>query len=299
MIPSGEGVVVEAQPFATVVICTKNRKECLKKYSLSSVLALDYPRYEVLVVDDASSDGTAPLVSLFQSTHKNLRVVRNAVSLGASRARQAGVEHARGAIIAFTDDDCLVSPAWLSELIGVHAGDPEMMAVGGFAYDRDTGNPYLTPGNIFGFNMSFRREVFLKFKFDPNLFFHRASMHEETDLVERMKRHGLKTGYAPKAIVRHFCAPADYRKINRRLGDHLNWIYMKAKAMPPGLYYLKFFKRSYQMGKIIRQLRRERVFSLVDVLKEMVWVNAVLLFGLPIKAKLAHRREEKMFKGAA
>ncbi|HTY45929.1 MAG TPA: glycosyltransferase family A protein [Patescibacteria group bacterium] len=283
-------------PFASVIICTQNRKEYLQNYSLRTALELAYPRYEVIVVVDGSQDSTDDFLASLQGRTANLKVVRHPIPRGVAYARQAGVQRAAGQIIAFTDDDCMLEKNWLKELVLMYLEDNELMAAGGLTYEADTDKPCSSPEDIFGFNMSFRRAVFDRFSFDANLFFHRAPMHEETDLIARMRHHGYKTGYTRKAIVRHFPASASYRRINKRIGDHLNWIYMKAKATSLPRYYCAFFKRSRQMYSKIKDLHRDGVISFLDTWRKLAWVNYVLLFELPVKAKIAHRQEEKKLK---
>ncbi|MCX5701452.1 MAG: glycosyltransferase family A protein [Candidatus Omnitrophica bacterium] len=283
-------------PFVSVIICTQNRREYLKDYSLSSVLESSYPNYEVIVIDDASKDGTEEFLNTYKDITGRLKVVRNKVSKGTSYARNVGVFHAQGEIIAFIDDDCLVDKNWLSELVTTHLKDETLMAIGGFSYDGHSDKKaYFPYDGIFGCNMSFKKEVFNRFLFDKNIFFHRTSHHEETDLINRIKDHGFRTGYANKAVVRHFSAPAAYRKINSKIGSHVNWIYFKAKKLPLALYYYKLFKRSYQMYKIIKRLHSEGVLSFLNTWREIIWANCVLLFELPLKAKFANWHEERAF----
>ena len=168
-------------PLVSVIVCTQNRKEYLEDYALPSLFVSSYPHYEVVVVNDASKDKTDELLRAYQNRKENLKVVTIEVSQGISHARQVGVSHARGEIIVFIDDDCLVDRDCLAELVAVHLHDEHLMAIGGFIYDRDTDQPFVRPGEILGCNMSFRREMFDQFSFDKNLFFHRACYHEETD----------------------------------------------------------------------------------------------------------------------
>lgn len=285
----------EGKPFVSVVICTQNRKEYLKNYSLRSVLEQSYPDYEVIIVLDASNDGSEEFLRGYKDSTGRLRIIKNSVAEGIAYARNIGAYHSRGRIIAFTDDDCLVDKNWLTELVAAYLNDEALMAVGGFTYDRYSDKEYLSSEGIFGFNMSFRREVFDRFSFDTNLYFHRARMHEETDLIKRMKYHCYKTGHANNAVVRHFSAPANYQKIDKKIGDHMNWIYLNSKKKPLPLYYYKFFKSSYRMFKIIKRLYKKGILSFLDALREIIWANCVLLFELPLKAKFANWHEERAF----
>jgi len=82
---------------------------------VDSLLALDYPSddFEVLVVDNASTDRTPAILERYADRVRLL----HEPSPGPSHARNAGVRHARGDVIAFTDSDCRVDQSWLAEII--------------------------------------------------------------------------------------------------------------------------------------------------------------------------------------
>jgi GT2 family glycosyltransferase len=284
------------KPFVSVAICTRNRREYLEKYSLPSVLNLSYPNYEFIVVVDDSTDGTELFLQNYKDPSGRLRIIKNSRSNGIAHARNLCAYYAQGEIVAFIDDDCLVDANWLNEFIDAFMKNENLMAVGGFTYDKYSDKPASLAQGIFGFNMAFRKKVFDRFLFDTNLFFHKAIMHEETDLINRMRDHGYLTGQVPKALVRHFTAPASYRRINKRIGDHLNAIYMDAKKFSLARYYYKFFKRSNEMFRKIKQLHHEEIISFAETLFKIGWVNYILFFELPYKAKITHIREERAFK---
>ena len=63
------------KPFVSIIICTHNRAESLDTLALKSILKLDYPHYEVVVVDDASTDNTQEVLK--NTKIRNLKIVRN------------------------------------------------------------------------------------------------------------------------------------------------------------------------------------------------------------------------------
>jgi glycosyltransferase involved in cell wall biosynthesis len=110
-------------PFASIVIGTRERPESLAA-TLDSVLALEYPRFEVIVVDNASTtERTRELIGSRYSVAPTIRYVREALP-GLAAAHNRGLAEARGEIVAFTDDDVLVDRRWLLELArGFELGD--------------------------------------------------------------------------------------------------------------------------------------------------------------------------------
>lgn len=93
----------------SVIIPTRNRASYLSG-AVTSALAQSYANVEVVVVDDGSDDETPQILSEMSAKEPRLRVFRHDRSGGAPRARNAGVRHSRGSIIAFLDDDCLFAP---------------------------------------------------------------------------------------------------------------------------------------------------------------------------------------------
>ncbi len=108
-------------PPVTVVVCTRDRVDMLAD-ALTSILALNYPAFEVVVVDNASNtDATVRYVETLADPR--VRLVSETLP-GLSRARNAGVRAATTEIIAFTDDDVVVDPDWLRGLAnGFGRGD--------------------------------------------------------------------------------------------------------------------------------------------------------------------------------
>lgn len=94
----------------SVVIPTHNRCERLRQ-AIESVRTQSWKDLEIIVVDDASTDGTPALMAELSTIEPRIRHIRNAVSLGGGGARNAGIAAARGEYVAFLDDDDL----WLPE----------------------------------------------------------------------------------------------------------------------------------------------------------------------------------------
>ncbi|MET9392633.1 glycosyltransferase [Streptomyces sp. NPDC006624] len=108
-------------PYASVVVATRERAGQLAR-ALDSLLAQDHPRCEIVVVDNAPvTSGTRELVE--RKYAERVRYVREPVP-GLAAAHNAGLEAVRGEVVAFTDDDVIADPRWLTELTAPFAADP-------------------------------------------------------------------------------------------------------------------------------------------------------------------------------
>ena len=102
------------KPNISVVLPTFNRAELLQKQlNALSKQTLDTNLFEIIVVNDGSSDATFEILNEWKAKHTN-RVVLHLKNGGPAKARNAGVAAAKGEIIAFTDDDCVVAKDWLN-----------------------------------------------------------------------------------------------------------------------------------------------------------------------------------------
>jgi glycosyltransferase involved in cell wall biosynthesis len=100
------------RPFVSVIVCTHNRGDKLVT-CLTALLNQTYNRYEIIVVNDNSTDSTKQILTEFNG----IKIISNKHNLGLSASRNVGVKHSRGDILAFTDDDCIADKNWIKYLI--------------------------------------------------------------------------------------------------------------------------------------------------------------------------------------
>jgi glycosyltransferase involved in cell wall biosynthesis len=197
-------------PAVSVVVCAYNAAETLDE-CLRNVALLDYPRLEVIVVDDGSVDETAEIVE----RHPRVRLVR-LDHAGLSEARNVGFRQATGELVAYLDADAYPPPEWVRFLVLGSFGDG-VVASGGpnvpppddppgaevVAHCPGAPIPVLYRADralhIPGCNMAFRRQVLDELGgFDPGL-----TSAEDTDLQLRIRERGLELGYHSAALVWH------------------------------------------------------------------------------------------------
>ena len=107
------------RPLISVVIPTYNSEKTIGA-ALSSVIAQDYDNLEIIVVDGASSDGTADAArSALENSSRRWRVLNHEHNRGISAARNTGLDEANGEYIHFMDSDDLVEKSFISALYGL------------------------------------------------------------------------------------------------------------------------------------------------------------------------------------
>jgi glycosyltransferase involved in cell wall biosynthesis len=236
----------------SVVLATYNRAASLRT-TLETFSRLVCPpalAWELLVVDNNSSDNTPSVIQEFARTaHFPLRYIFEKRQ-GKSFALNSGVAEAKGEIIAFTDDDVLLHPDWLTNLTRALEGS-EYAAVAGrivpswnhpkpewLEMDGQQAVVNLELGDEvteirlppLGANSAFRKQVFGKyglFRLDlgPNESRHTITC-EDWEFGERVMRGGEKVVYCPTAIVYH---PVDPKRTTKKY--FLDWYYYNGVSL--------------------------------------------------------------------
>jgi len=210
-------------PEVSIIIPTHNRSQSLLQ-TLKSIGQLEYPQdeLEVIVVDDGSADDTPDVLGKFsQRAPFPFRYVKQ-TNGGVSSARNIGIKMARGEVLVFTDDDCIVSSHWLKNLTGYLnskdigiVGGPENIPETGSLLSRCAGyivNSFIGAAGLFkgegvrlgrfypkGCNMALPKRVL----FQVGLFDEKLMPGEDVELAYRIRKAGYKIKYAPYAPVVH------------------------------------------------------------------------------------------------
>lgn len=116
---------LKESPSFSVIVCTRNGSATLRA-CLESLQKLNYPHYELLLIDDGSTDAVPEIAKAFP----RVRYLRQEPA-GLSVARNRGMKEAKGSLLAYTDDDCIVHPDWLLHLSYAFAAGPKVAAAGG------------------------------------------------------------------------------------------------------------------------------------------------------------------------
>jgi glycosyltransferase involved in cell wall biosynthesis len=204
-------------------------------------------RYEVLVVDDGSTDGTAAIAERFGPP---VRLLRIEGSTGAGSVRNHGAAAARGRVLAFTDADCVPAPGWLRA--GVRALQDCDLVQGAVAPDPDAAlGPYdrsLSVTGERGFyesaNLLVRRDRFWAVGgFEDVIGRARRPQGEDVLFAWRVRRAGGRTAFCPDALVHHAVFPRGPVgwALDRRRWRHLPTVVRHVPELREHLCYRRVF----------------------------------------------------------
>jgi len=224
-------------PRISVVLCSFNGSRTIGE-ALEHLARLNYPDYEVIVIDDGSTDNTAEIAAKFP-----FHLIRTP-NQGLSAARNRGLEAATGSIVAYIDDDAWPDPDWLLYLAHTFL-TTDFVGVGGPNISPpDDGDisecVALSPGgpahvlltdtvaeHIPGCNMSFRKDRLLDIGgFDPQ--FRVAA--DDVDVCWRLQARGWELGFNPAAVVWH----------HRRNSVRMYWKQQKGYGKGEALLHAKW-----------------------------------------------------------
>jgi GT2 family glycosyltransferase len=208
------------ESFVSFVVIAYNEAANIAR-TLSAIAQLEgLGEYEVIVVDDGSSDDTGLIVADIARRNPTVQLIQLPANRGRGYARSRGIAAARGGLIATVDADIILPVGWLARS---RAALAHHAAVGGIAVpDGDVAyvhrrcklTPRVVPGTatVTGNNGLYRREVFQVVGFDPAL-----REGEDTALNYAMERQGLSSVTVPDLLVQH--------SENKTLATSLKWLF--------------------------------------------------------------------------
>lgn len=212
-------------PAISVIILTYDGRQWLPGCLDALAAQREAPDFETILVDNGSTDGSVDFV---RTSYPRVHVVETGANLGFAAGNNAGVRHARGAWLAFLNNDTSAEPTWLAQLAReadahpecalitsrlVYLDDPTMIDSAGDGYLRAGGafkhghgapaSGFASSREVFGAcggAFMIRRDAFAAIGgFDPRFFM----VYEDVDLSYRARLRGLRVWYAASAVVRH------------------------------------------------------------------------------------------------
>lgn len=216
-------------PKISVIVCTYNRSEFLPGCLQSLVeQALESDFFEVIIVNNNSTDNTIEIASHFTSKYNNIRMIEE-LNQGLSHARNRGWQEAKGEYVAYIDDDALASSDWLYHIKSFIDRQPTVLAFGGPYtsyslvsapdwFPADYGSHSLGEEErpivvgsewISGTNMIFKKKLFYDIGgFNENLGMtgSNISYGEEINFFIKLNNRKIIIYYVPTIVVKHLIA---------------------------------------------------------------------------------------------
>ena len=297
----------------SVIICTFNGSERLKD-TLKSLGDMEVPsdiQWELLVVDNNSSDDTGEVIQKFVKTFGLDVKYLFEGNQGLSHARNKGLMNANGKIIAFTDDDCIVDKSWITSILKEFSSDKTLSGLGGRVELYNTNDRPVTtrtlkewmlfssPNQLFnllpGCNMGFVRDVFDDVGiFDPNFGAGtKIASAEDSDFFYRAYKKGFKMIYSPDVLV--------YHNHGRRTDSQVRAL-NRGYVIGRGAFYCKHILRgdpvvmrlacreiSTQIKRFIRNLYRNQ--SIEKEIRLIRFIITGALYKLVAVKRFKHRNQ--------
>lgn len=281
--------IKQNKPSVDIVVCTYNDKR-LTAQCLDSLLALSYPNYRIILVDDCSLDDT---VAFLERNYPDITIIKNKKNLGPAKTRNVGIKLSKTEYIVTMDNDATLSPDWLSKMVKLMESDKKIgqavgkilfldnpkkiVAAGGSMYFRgkgyDIGQGELatkyneTRKVLYACTSSsiIRREILDYVRGFCDIFYHG---YEDTDLSLRLNIAGYKVIYYPQAISYHLIS----KTVNKTIGRKRIYYAIRNRLL--------IIFRNYQFKSLIKYLPANLTFTIKDCLRYPERIIPVLLSWL-------------------
>jgi len=253
---------LETSPQVSVIIVNYNHKDYLAE-ALAGLQKQTFADFEIIVVDNASTDGSVEFV---QSLLPKVRLIALDENTGFAKGNNIGIRNARGKSIALLNNDAVPDPTWLDELVAAAQRHPDAaffasqielyyepglldsagdsMSAAGTIFrggHRERIADYMEERFVFGAQACaafYRREFFDRVgHFDEDYF----CVYEDADLSYRAQLRGCRCVYVPRARVRHRGGSTIGRFSSRYVyQSHRNVEYVFVKNFPTSLFWRTF-----------------------------------------------------------
>lgn len=282
------------KPSVSIIIPVRNSQNSIEK-CIDSVLNIDYPNFELIVIDDGSTDNTAQILNKYR---KNITIITNPSCLGPAKSRNLVSRQAKGEYLAFTDADCIVDKNWLKELISGFSGQG-VVSVGGSqgvpkdesGFGRSVSKFMKKAGFISDYmhsgkseivqvshnpscNAIYRKDIFLK----EGGFLEGLWPGEDVELDYRLRKKGYKIFFNPRAIVYHY-RPQDLKsflKMMYRYGWAQGYL-VKKHGIFRRIHYVPFLSIIFFIAIIY-----SAVFKLLEIFILVVFLLLLYFFSFNI-----------------
>lgn len=278
MSPESLSRISNATPPVSVVVANYNGSKYIRRY-MKSLFETDYANFEIVFVDDGSTDDSLAVLKDNFGMDPRLRIVRHEANSGLAIARNTGIRASQGEIVAFLDTDIEVDRNWLRALVSCLSQDEKIavaMSKTMDMYDRDriqcVGQiliPHLGWTFLRGYGetdkgqydhstdvfaclnaAAVKKSAFYKVGMIDE---HMTYLWEDLDFEWRILVHGMKEALAPDSLVYHLS------KAPKRRSSMYNWNLASADFFSRDI--IRFFGKNYETKNVIRFLATSAFIS--------------------------------------
>jgi glycosyltransferase involved in cell wall biosynthesis len=269
----------QSSPILSVVVCTRDRCSKLKR-CVDALLSVTTARdWELVIVDNGSTDGTSEYLASIDKKQFNRVHVKTIYEpkRGKSHAINTGWRASAGEIVAFTDDDCYVTETYVDSILQVFENHPEVGFWGGclllfdpmdsrVSLQESQQRCYFQPGtfiyagDVSGANMAFKRSSLERIGgFDERLGPGTPFISEDIDAVAAALWAGIPGVYDPTVVVYHHHG----RRTEREAQE-----IMRSYDAGRGAYYAKYILRKDSRSAFLRAWIRSIKYDCVTALRQ-------------------------------
>ncbi len=308
----------------SIVIANFNGQRYLEN-CLDSILASTYQEYEIIIVDDGSTDESKQIISSFKNKDQRIILIENEKNLGASASRNRAIKQAQGEILVFLDNDTQVEKGWLNELLQAFKIDSSIGAVQAILMDYEKRDLVQNAGvrlwaqtgwglpegqwNTIDKNCEHKEIIAISAclavkkvvlivtsGFDEE----ESVVTEDLDLSWRIWIAGYKIVLAPKSIVYHWTKSVDMRS-NMHHNYEKIYFHLTKNSLTSILKNYQFFNAIYFFfyslfisgGRaILVYLRRHDTSALIGTTRAIIWV--IMHVPYILKARNQVQRSRKV-----
>jgi len=286
----------------SIVIVTYNSKNFLHK-CIKSISGLDYSNFELIIIDNNSTDGTRQILAEINLKNTDrVKVILNSKNLGYNAGNKIGIDNSNGNYIAFVNPDVVLEKSWLTNVLNILKKE-NLVAVSGKTLSFT--NEIKTTGGIIdiygatkqrksediteqffynpGAAFIFKKEVLEKLVVDPTFFLY----YEDVDFSWQLRLLGYDVGYCEKAIAYH----AEGHSLPKL--PPVKWYHISKNRI-----YLCM--KNYSMNRIIRRLYKIIFLLISDSIFYSIKHKSIQYFFVTIGAlfwnilKINHTRRQRI-----
>lgn len=266
----------------SVIIPTRNRAKHLERAVMALREQVDAPPFEVLVVDNGSTDDTGRLLAEWSRAWPGWIRALESDRQGPGATRNVGIRQALGEFIAMVDDDCIPEPEWLCNIIKGYDENESLAGIGGQTFPVDASSVFSRYQDLFSLHQPHRDETGITFLITNNASYRADRLletggfdethfmaAEDVDISRRLRARGYVLGYQPEAKVRHHNITTlyGYLRMCYRYGQGMALLHRKHPAwykILRTLWWSRHLLSWVWMPLRATRLRKEKLTGWVD-----------------------------------